>query len=100
MSWYKVNLTDKLVISGELIKIMDKFNAHFMLALTPVNMSLWSVNMKTNPGGTGTVYFSPEAAEKSGTIIREYDGQACDTPLKEDVSLLVGLDNAWEIFQE
>ena len=98
MSWYKVNLTDQQVISGELTKIMDKFNANFMLALTPADMSLWSVNMRTNHGGAGTVYFSPEAAQKAGTLIREYNGQTCDIPVKEDVSLLVGLDDAWEIF--
>lgn len=100
MGWYKVNLTDQQVISGELTKIMDKFNAHFMLALTPVNMSLWSVNMKTNPGGSGIVYFSPLAAQNSETLLREYDGQVCNMPLKEDVSLLVGLSDAWEIFQD
>lgn len=98
MSWYKVKLTEQQLVSGELTKIMDKFNVHFMLAETPIEMSLWSINKRTNPGEAGTVYFSPVASQNSMTIIREYDSQVCDKPLQEEVSLLVGLSDAWEIF--
>ena len=76
---------------------MNEFNAIFLLTEISNEMSLWA-NKPKKPGDTNTVYFSPVAADNSGTMIRDYDGKACKKPYIEKVSLLIGRSAAWDIF--
>ncbi len=99
MKWFKIELTEQQLVSGELAKIVNEFNALFLLTEIPNEMSLWA-NKSTKPGETNTVYFSPVAADNSGTLIRDYNGKGCRKPYIEKVSLLVGRSNAWDIFLE
>jgi len=46
-----------------------------------------------------TIYFSPEAARISKTILKLYNFQPCNKPSKDEVAMLVGNASDWDVLE-
>ena len=87
MSWYKVVLSSHLVVSGELIALVNDFEYLYSDLGRPRGMALFQGEIV--PAGT-TIYFSPGSIAPASHLIASYAGTECEAPSKEMLMFLSG----------
>jgi hypothetical protein len=73
-------------------RLQDSFEKVFLASGGPHNAAMYS-DRERDLSKT-TLYFSPGAVAIFGTTLTLHDGQRCERPSSDDVSLLVGHDDA------
>jgi hypothetical protein len=96
MSWHKATFTTEQIEEQQtLVKLEDQFEKLFMVADGPEDMALFSDNnYKENEI---SIYFTPGCNPSCEELINQYDGKECDPPLRGDVFLLAGNDDASDL---
>lgn len=83
MSWYKVELTDAQLREGKALEIHDKFDSVWLANGCPEGFCLF--NNKENGDITFTYYFSPDSVELMMKVIKEFNGEECSRPDRDEV---------------
>ena len=97
MSWQKIVLSAPSVSKAEHVQIQSAFENVFMGAGGSKDMALFSSNVGTGGEEFLTLYFSPAAAPYVSSLSGNHTVTTCDCPDKENVSLLVGDSDAWDL---
>ena len=96
MTWEKVTLTATQIAEQKaLMNIQDRFEQLFIAAGGPKEMALFGD--KGYEKDTISVYFSPGCRTICEALIALHKAEACEAPAKEDVALLVGHSDAWDL---
>ena len=97
MNWYKVTMSLHDIAEGKLIELHGKF-ANALNENAPQNMALFSSLPDTE--GQRQLYFPPECVLQLQALIDSYGGSACDKPEKEQLDLLAGSAEAWDLLEK
>ena len=88
--WYKVVVDGEMKTQGSAMSQIQSLPFAFVAAGKPADMAVFLCK-KTN-GDPAVLYFSPKAIPLAQSLPR---AEPCECPAKEGLSLLVGLNSAW-----
>ena len=100
MSWYKVELSNDQVISGKIDEIQEIFDKAYQIIGSPKGFALFGGDNKNEEDRTKVIeklYFSSDSIEYLKSVIEAHDGDKCEKPAKDEVGLLLGQNEDWEL---
>lgn len=91
MPWYKIELTEAQLVDKKNLDIHDKFDKVWIANGCPESFCLFS----DKDGGefATTYYLSPDSADSMMRVIKEYKGEECSRPRKDEVAVQIGHAN-------
>lgn len=103
ISWYKFSYSRQETFRGHGSELQDEFLKIYMAMLAPESVSLFvSRDVLVDP----TMYFV-SVGEVSDiyqrivqTFVKFHNGTPCEKPKHEDVALLVGNSNSWNLIDQ
>lgn len=91
-SWFKVTITESLVLGGLFHRLCREFQRAFMSAGAPADMALFAQTYVL--GDSRDIYFSPGSLPYVAELIRVYDGHPCREPELGQVTMVYGVPGA------
>jgi len=98
MTWFEVSLTLGQLATEELQALQKRFEELWLASGSPKEMALFSEAFPATVGRL-SVYFSPACLPAAESLISSYSGVSCEKPKKEDLGLLSGHSNAWDLLE-
>jgi len=96
MAWHKVQFTfEQIEQERALMGLEKKFEAIYIKAEGPSDMALFSDNEYQD--NQINIYFSPGCSPVCDHLIAEYNGQECEAPDVEHVTIVTGNDDAEDL---
>ena len=96
MPWHKVLFTfDQIEQERALLDLSNRFEQIYIQAQGPSDMALFSDNEYTD--NKINIYFTPGCSPACDHLIAEFDGQECEAPDVEYVSIVTGNDDAEDL---
>jgi len=104
-SWYKITLSNEDLAAGKHMKLQDEFEAIFVSLFAssePPSSDFAMFGNRKFSRNNHNFFFSEKAMSSPllQLLMRAYSGVPCERPMKDDVSLLVGHANSWNIFDD
>ncbi len=98
MSWYKVLFTFEQIEQERALLALEKvFEKFYIDADGPSDMALFSDNEYQN--NKINIYFTPGCSPACDNLISEYNGEKCQPPNIEHVTLVTGNDDAEDLLE-
>ena len=98
--WFHTHLTNKVVVNGRFADLIADFHMAFTDRLCPDDMAIFAgrtaYDEETKQVIT-RIYFSPACINHFPPMALKYFATACEKPDKEDLTLLVGPENAFDL---
>ena len=88
MPWYKIELTNAQATEGKGLEIHDKFDKVWLANGRPDGFCLFSG--KRSGDVVTTYYFSADSVDLMMKVIKEYNGEECSRPRRNEASLEIG----------
>lgn len=98
--WFQALLTNKMIADGKLADLISSFHTAFMYRLCPNDMARFvgrTTYEEDRKQVITRVYFSPHCTSYFPPMALEYFATACEKPDKEELTLLVGPENAFDL---
>lgn len=96
MAWHKVQFTfEQIEQERALLELGKKFETIYIKADGPSDMALFSDNEYQD--NQINIYFSPGCSPACDHLIAEYNGQECEAPDVEHVTIVTGNDDAEDL---
>lgn len=96
MPWHKVQFTyEQIEQERALLELGKKFESIYIKADGPSDMALFSDNEYQD--NRINIYFSPGCSPACDHLIGEYNGQECEAPDVERVTIVTGNDDAEDL---
>ena len=96
MKWNKITLDNQQVIQGVHHRVMNQFEQIFTALKAPQEMALFG---RSEAGKDMELFFTPGSMQYAFGLVEEYSGIECDKPAKDDISLLVGHEDSFELLK-
>jgi hypothetical protein len=96
--WFHTFLTNEMIAAGRLAELMADFHMAFLVNSQPDDMALFADRTAYDEEAKQVItriYFSPACIKHFPPMALKYVGLACEKPNKEDLTLLVGPENAF-----
>ena len=96
MPWHKVQFTfEQIEQERALLELGKKFESIYITADGPSDMALFSDNEYQD--NIINIYFSPGCSPACDHLIAEHNGQECEAPDVEHVTIVTGNDDAEDL---
>jgi hypothetical protein len=98
--WFYTFLTNKMIANGRLADLIADFYQSYIDNSRPEDMALFAGRTAYDEETKQVIiriYFSPACINHFSPMALKYFATACEKPDKEDLTLLVGPENAFDL---